>query len=102
MKTLSIIIVNYNAERFLKQCLASIYSSKRNMTFETILVDNNSIDGSVSMVRKEFPQVCLVENAENTGFAKASNRGIKICFGIQWEITSTIQSFKSLSFNEHR
>lgn len=69
---LSIIIVNYNTKNFLRQCLKSLDPDK-----EIIVVDNNSSDGSPVMVAKEFPQIKLIKNKENLGFAKANNIGIR-------------------------
>lgn len=72
----SIVIVNYNGKRFLYDCVTSI---ERNVTlpFEIILVDNNSQDGSVAFARKNFPQVTLIENHRNLGFAKGNNLGVQ-------------------------
>jgi len=74
---LSIIIVNYNVQRNLRQCLQSISRSRKEVSLETIIVDNNSNDGSIEMVKEEFPEVELVENCQNLGFAKAINQGLK-------------------------
>lgn len=81
MLELSIIIVNYNTNSFLRQCLSSLYELERHLSFETIVVDNNSQDGSCQMVRGYFPQVYLYENRENVGFAKANNIGIGMARG---------------------
>ncbi len=78
---LSIIIVNYNTADLLCQCLTSIYSSPCRYNFEVIVIDNASSDLSCKMVKKEFPQVKLVENERNTGFAKANNQGLRISQG---------------------
>jgi len=77
MIDLSIIIVSYSTESFLSKCLLAVrkYPSKK-YTSEVIVVDNDSQDGSVAMVKKEFPQVQLIENKENVGFSRANNRGI--------------------------
>lgn len=61
----------------LHQCLNSIFSCIKNRTLEVIVVDNASTDGSVEMIRREFPQVKLIVNNENLGFAKACNQGIR-------------------------
>ena len=53
---LSIIIVNYNVEHFLEQCLYSVRRAMKNVTGEVIVVDNNSIDGSNLMVKRKFPR----------------------------------------------
>lgn len=69
----SIIIVNYNTKELLRDCLKSIYSNTKDVLFEVIVSDNGSTDGSVDMVRDDFPQVILVENGENLGFGHANN-----------------------------
>ena len=80
--TLSVVIVNYNVKYFLKQCLASVYNSERRLAdgseleLDVWVVDNDSVDGSVETVRKDFPQVNLIENKENVGFAKANNMAL--------------------------
>ena len=74
---LSVIIVNYNVEHFLEQCLISVKSSMKNIDGEVFVVDNNSIDGSVKMVKEKFPEVILIANKENVGFSKANNQAIK-------------------------
>jgi len=76
MNKLSIIIVSYNAATYLRSCLESIFEPNHGFSFETIVVDNKSTDNSVATVRKEFPQVRLVENSHNAGFAKANNIGL--------------------------
>ena len=78
---LSIIIVNYNVEYFLHQCLKSIQSAKKNIELEVIVVDNNSVDNSVDMLKKKFPYVKLILNKINAGFSKANNQAIKIAKG---------------------
>jgi len=70
---LSIIIVNRNTEELLKECLLSLRRSKRTLSWEIWVVDNASEDGSVQMVQTEFPEVKLVVNQENLGFARANN-----------------------------
>jgi len=77
MTDLSIIIVNWNAQEFLRQCLQSIYETVNNFNYEILVIDNHSSDGSPDMVKNEFPQVNLICNCENLGFAKANNIGIK-------------------------
>ena len=78
---LSVIIVNYNVEHFLEQCLYSVRRAMQNVDGEVIVVDNNSIDGSNRMVKHKFPEVKLVENKDNRGFSVANNQGIKISKG---------------------
>ena len=80
--TLSVIIVNYNVKYFLKQCLASVYGSSRRLAdgselgLDVWVVDNDSVDGSMEMVHSDFPQVHVIENHENVGFARANNMAL--------------------------
>lgn len=74
---LSIIIVNWNTRDLLVQCLESVYAHSPNGEFEVFVVDNASTDGSAQMVRERFPQVQLIENGENIGFARANNQAIQ-------------------------
>ena len=78
---LSIIIVNWNGLAVLRDCLASIYDVDHALEFELIVVDNASHDGSVMMVRREFPQVRLVCNSRNLGFAAGNNCGFALAQG---------------------
>ncbi len=74
---LSIVIVNYNVKFFLEQCLVSIFEAAQGIETEVWVVDNNSVDGSVAMLREKFPQVHLIANTENTGFSKANNQALR-------------------------
>ena len=74
---LSVVIVNYNVEYFLEQCLNSVREASEECRTEIFVVDNNSNDGSVEMVREKFPEVKLIENKENKGFSSANNQAIK-------------------------
>lgn len=78
---ISVIIVNYNVEYFLEQCLNSVYDALKNVQGEVFVVDNNSIDGSVEMVRRQFPQATLIANKDNVGFSKANNQAMRISKG---------------------
>jgi len=78
---LSVVIVNYNVEHFLEQCLNSVRKACEKADAEVFVVDNNSVDGSVKMVREKFPEVILIENKDNTGFSKANNQAIKKAAG---------------------
>lgn len=77
----SIIIVNYNTKELLKNCINSIYTHTKDIEFEIIVSDNGSIDGSIEMIKKEFPDVILIENNANLGFGTANNKGLKIAKG---------------------
>lgn len=78
---LSIIIVNYNVSCFLEQALISVYKALRNVDGEVFVVDNNSVDGSLAMLAAKFPQVKVIANKENVGFAKANNQAIRVSSG---------------------
>ncbi len=78
---LSVIIVNYNVKHFLEQCLYSVYKALKNTNAEVFVVDNNSVDGSVALIKEKFPQVKLIVNSQNTGFSVANNQAIKISSG---------------------
>ncbi len=78
---LSVIIVNYNVQYFLEQCLHSVFKSGKALDMEVFVVDNQSVDGSVEMVRQKFPQAKLIANNVNVGFSKANNQAIKISKG---------------------
>lgn len=70
---LSIVILNYNTKELLKDCLQSLMDVKDEVDFEVIVSDNASTDGGPDMVRKDFPEVTLLEG-ENVGFSKGNNR----------------------------
>ena len=84
MLNLSIIIVNYNTKEFLRKCITSIVKNVNGISYEIIVVDNNSSDNSSEMVGKEFPQVKLIANRKNNGFSKANNQGVKISKGSKY------------------
>lgn len=77
----SVIIVNYNTVDLTANCLRSVYNKTVDLDFEVIVVDNASSDGSIEMIRNEFPYVKLIVNHENLGFGRANNLGIKIAKG---------------------
>jgi len=74
---LSIIIINWNVRDFLGDCLDSLDNSISKMSHEIFVVDNNSSDGSVAMLKEQFPTVSLMINKENIGFGKANNQAIR-------------------------
>lgn len=79
MADLSIVVVNWNTKELLHECLSSIYSNKGVLSPEVIVVDNRSSDGSVQMLLDRFPQVHLILNKENIGYARANNQALKSC-----------------------
>ncbi len=78
---LSIIIVNYNTSELLHKCLNKVYKSlsfgKIEKESEVIVVDNASSDDSVPMAEKNFPEVIIIKNSKNLGFAKANNQALR-------------------------
>ncbi len=81
MKKISVIIVNYNVCYFLEQAIKSVLNAINNLDAEIIVVDNNSVDGSVELVEKKFPEVKLIANKKNVGFSSANNQAIKVAQG---------------------
>jgi GT2 family glycosyltransferase len=79
--TISIVIVNWNTREILRDCLRTVYAQTREVAFEVIVVDNASTDGSVEMIRTEFPQALLLANSANRGFAAANNQGMEAAQG---------------------
>jgi GT2 family glycosyltransferase len=77
----SVIIVNWNTREVLHDCISSVYAQTKDIELEVIIVDNASTDGSTEMIRNKFPQVKLIENPANRGFARANNQGIKVAKG---------------------
>jgi GT2 family glycosyltransferase len=77
----TVTIVNYNTVDKLRDCLRSIAATTSTLSLETIVVDNGSKDGSVDMVRGEFPTVTLVATGENLGFGRAHNRAMALGTG---------------------
>jgi hypothetical protein len=79
---LSIIIVNYKTEELTSNCIDSIIKSNtKGLSYEIILVDNASEDGSVEAIKMRFPEVKVIENHENLGFSKANNIGMEVSKG---------------------
>jgi N-acetylglucosaminyl-diphospho-decaprenol L-rhamnosyltransferase len=79
---LLIVIVNYNTRDLLRDCLASLYESRGDFTYQVCVVDNGSRDDSAAMVRQEFPQAQLIASPINGGYAYANNLGLT-AFGFQ-------------------
>lgn len=77
----SLIIVSYNVRGFLEAMLDSLRRGIGGLTVETFVVDNQSSDNSPTMVRAQFPEATVIENASNVGFAAANNRALPLCHG---------------------
>lgn len=78
---LSIVLVCWNNKAYLEPCLRSLYDGNLKCSFDIIVVDNGSSDGSQAMLAAEFPNVMLIENGRNVGLGKASNQGIEATQG---------------------
>ncbi|MDR2980156.1 MAG: glycosyltransferase family 2 protein [Bacteroidales bacterium] len=78
---LSVIIVNYNVKYFIEQCLLSVNKALTDIESEVFVVDNHSSDGSAELLKSRFPNIKLIENKDNIGFAKANNLAIKLAVG---------------------
>ena len=78
---LSVIIVNWNVSELLDKCIASISHSFMDRSYEVIVVDNASRDGSLQMLSSKYPWVKVIANESNNGFARANNQGIEISEG---------------------
>jgi len=77
----SVIIINYNTFALTCKCIASIYRFTTEIEFEIILVDNCSVECDAELFRKQFPDIKLIKNTNNEGFAKGNNTGIKAASG---------------------
>ena len=78
---LSIIIVSYNTKELLVDCLRSIQKAVQFISAEVFVVDNNSSDGTVSLIKKKFPKIKLKANKQNLGFSKANNQALTLIRG---------------------
>jgi N-acetylglucosaminyl-diphospho-decaprenol L-rhamnosyltransferase len=79
--TLSIVLVCWNNKAYLDPCLKSLYETGMQNSFDVIVVDNGSTDGSQQMLAEKYPQVKLIQNEGNLGLGKASNQGIEATQG---------------------
>jgi GT2 family glycosyltransferase len=77
----SICIVTYHARDFLRDCLRSIYGTVGSVSFEIIVVDNHSEDGTVEMLRSDFSDVYLLVNDQNTGYTRPNNQAMHVSQG---------------------
>ena len=78
---MSIVLVCWNNKTYLDPCLKSLYAGGLKSTFDVIVVDNGSTDGSQQMLAEKYPDVKLIQNAGNVGLGKASNQGIEATDG---------------------
>ncbi len=78
---MSIVMVAWNNKDYLGPCLDSLYDSQLDATFDVVVVDNGSTDGSQQMLREKYPEVLIIQNEGNVGLGKASNQGIQATRG---------------------
>src|SRR3989344_6141718 len=76
MKLVSVVILNWNGENYIKDCLDSLKKQKYK-NYEIIVVDNNSTDNSIKLFKKYFPKIKLIKNKENLGYSGGNNMGIQ-------------------------
>lgn len=81
MLDVSIIIVNWNGKDLMRRCLDAVIATTRRVSYEVIVVDNASTDGSQDFLKQTYPDVRLIENTDNAGFAGANNQGMAISEG---------------------
>ena len=74
---LSVIIVNYNGLKYIKECFDSLYAKLAGISFEIIVIDNNSTDDSCNYIRANYPEVVLLDSKINHGFGKGNNEAVK-------------------------
>lgn len=98
MVDISVCMVSLNCLGVLKDCLVSLYATQPSISFEIILVDNASTDGTVDFVRSHYPDIQVIQNTRNVGFTKATNQAIEASVGhyILWLNTDTILKPDSL------
>ncbi len=96
----SIIIVSYNSATYIERCLRSIYELTHDVTYEIILVDNQSTDTTIQLVERNFPEVVIIKNQKNFGFAAANNKGIAASKGKFVLLLNPDTEFKSTLLNE--
>lgn len=78
---ISVAMVSWNASQFLDPCLSSVYRNGQDNRLEVVVIDNASVDGSADLIEQEFPDVTVVRNDSNVGFARATNQAIRLSRG---------------------
>jgi len=85
----SVIFVNYNTCKLTVDAIVSVYKHTKKINFEIIIVDNNSIDDSVKVLKENYPEIILIENKRNIGFGQANNQGMAIAQGKYYFLLNT-------------
>lgn len=81
MTDVSTIIVSYNTQSLLNECITKLQSSVGEIDCQIIFVDNASVDGSVDVIRRDFDHCQLIENSKNVGFGRANNQALSLAKG---------------------
>lgn len=81
IERLSIIIVTYNSGMFVEKCLKTIFHRPHGFSLKVIVIDNHSSDGGIDRIETEFPELTIIRNNQNLGFAKACNQGLQLARG---------------------
>ncbi len=89
MPELIIALVNWNTKDLTRDCLKTLIAEVCDIDHEIWIVDNHSEDGSVEMIKREFPEVILIENNENVGFARANNQILSKAVGNYYLLLNT-------------
>jgi hypothetical protein len=97
---LSIIIITLNNKRILEECINSIRRSTKSISYEIIVVDNNSSDGTQANIRSKYPDIALIENKKNLGFSGANNMGLKIARGRYFALLNDDTYLKEDAFSK--
>ena len=74
---LSVIIVNYNGQNYLEKCIDSLFEKLKKISFEIVILDNNSSDDSCTFIKDKYPEVILIESKVNYGFGKGNNKAVE-------------------------
>lgn len=80
---LSILLVNYNGLKYLKDCIESIQNTTKGLSYEIIILDNNSKDGSGDFIKAQYPEIHFIGSTINYGFGKGNNEAFKTAIGRQ-------------------
>ncbi len=79
---ISVVVISFNGIEFIEDCLATVQTSLNNINSEILVVDNGSADGTVELIENKFPNIRVLKNADNLGFAKAVNQGFEMTSGV--------------------
>lgn len=95
-----IIIISYNTQKLTLECIKSIYNTAIEIVNDIIVVDNCSVDGSIEAINKEFPEVKLIANSQNLGYAKSVNIGVSASSSEYFIISNSDVIYKENSIYE--